>query len=90
MPPLAMSKKGCIRRELLDRWSAIQEEEDDSLPSSERRVLRVKEEWFDIPPFSFILLIFYFDSLHYTLLLLGFLGGEFSPTSQVVVFSMIV
>ncbi|XP_042418637.1 uncharacterized protein LOC122006984 isoform X2 [Zingiber officinale] len=46
MPPLAMSKKGCIRRELLDRWNAIQEEEDNSLPSSERRVLRVKEEWF--------------------------------------------
>ncbi|RWW67423.1 hypothetical protein BHE74_00025135, partial [Ensete ventricosum] len=45
---LAMVRKGCTRRELLDRWSAIQEEldGDDPSPSRERRILRAKEEWF--------------------------------------------
>ncbi|CAL9102821.1 unnamed protein product [Musa textilis] len=43
-----MARKGCTRRELLDRWSAIQEEldGDDPSPSRERRILRAKEEWF--------------------------------------------
>ncbi|WOK96345.1 hypothetical protein Cni_G05052 [Canna indica] len=51
-----MAKKGCTRRELLDRWSAIQAEveEDDPSPSRERRILRAKEEWFS-DSFNFLI-----------------------------------
>lgn len=52
-----MSKKTCTRRELLDRWRGIEEEDDDSVwsdPSKQSRVRQLKEKWFS-DAFSFLI-----------------------------------
>ncbi|KAM0943249.1 putative DNA helicase [Dioscorea sansibarensis] len=43
-----MGKRACGRRELIERWRLIMEEqdEDDPSPSKQRRIRRLKEEWF--------------------------------------------
>ncbi|KAK8967609.1 putative helicase MAGATAMA 3 [Platanthera guangdongensis] len=43
-----MAKRACSRRELLDRWMGIQEEEDedDPSPTNQLKIRRAKENWF--------------------------------------------
>lgn len=43
-----MAKRTCSRRELLDRWMGIQEEEDedDPSPANQCKIRRAKETWF--------------------------------------------
>ncbi|KAI0518870.1 hypothetical protein KFK09_006307 [Dendrobium nobile] len=43
-----MAKRSCSRRELLDRWMGIQEEEedDDPSPAKQEQIRRAKESWF--------------------------------------------
>ncbi|PIA43898.1 hypothetical protein AQUCO_01800146v1 [Aquilegia coerulea] len=53
-----MAKKIYSRRELLDRWRGIQEEEEDdsvwSNPSKQSRIRQLKEEWFS-DTFNFLI-----------------------------------